>query len=39
MLCATGEVDVTQRDRWNCTPIEVATGDTKDILINKGMFQ
>ncbi len=36
VLCATGEADVTLRDRWNSTPIDIATGDTKDVLMNKG---
>ena len=36
VLCACEELDVTQRDRWNHTPLDMATGDTKDILLNRG---
>ena len=38
VLCACGELDVGQRDRWNCTPLDVASGDTKEILVNRGWF-
>lgn len=36
VLCASGETDVSQRDRWNRTPLTVACGNTREIILNTG---
>ena len=36
VLCSCAELEVRQRDRWNRTPLDMASGDLKDILLNRG---
>ena len=36
VLCARVDVDTVKRDRWNRTPLDVATPNCKEILLNKG---
>ena len=36
MLCVRADIDTVKRDRWNRTPLDVATPDCKEILLNRG---
>ena len=37
VLCVRADIDTVKRDRWNRTPLDVATPDCKEILLNRGM--
>lgn len=39
VLCACVEVDLSLRDRWNRTALDIATDDCRDILTSKGTIQ
>ena len=39
VLCVRADIDTVKRDRWNRTPLDVATPDCKEILLNRGRRQ
>jgi len=39
VLCASPEVDLSLRDRWNRTSLDISTEDCKELLQNRGLHQ
>ncbi len=39
VLCACETIDLTLKDRWNRIPLDMASGEIREILLNRGTMQ